>query len=83
MRSFEGQFSDNQPIRRNAEQKRRALAQMEAELAALPAKATPTLRESLIARIKSMKAEIEAGPSGRDRDRDRDRDRGYGDRGPR
>lgn len=71
MRSFDGQRSDNQPIRRTPDQKRRALLQMETELAALPAKATPTLRASLEARIKALKEELaNGGPPRRERERD-------------
>ena len=37
MRAFDGQFSDNKPIRRNMDEKRRLLAELEQTLAAAPA----------------------------------------------
>lgn len=58
MRAFEGQFSDNKPIQRNREEKRRLLRELEETLAGMKAHASPSLRESLRSRIQTLKAEL-------------------------
>jgi len=58
MRAFEGQFSDNKPIQRNREEKRRLLRELEETLAGMKAHASPSLRESLRTRIQALKAEL-------------------------
>lgn len=74
MRSTEGQRSDNRPLKRNDEEKRRALLQLEAAYAALGPKPTAGLKETMAERIRALKAELaEAAnrPPRRDRDRER------------
>jgi hypothetical protein len=74
MRSLEGQRSDNRPLKRNDDEKRRALLQLEAAYAALGPKPTPGLKETMAERIRALKAEIAEGaakPPRRERDRDR------------
>ncbi|MFC0410486.1 hypothetical protein [Roseomonas elaeocarpi] len=58
MRAFEGQFSDNKPIQRNKDEKRRLLRELEETLASLKAHASPSLRESLKTRIQTLKTEL-------------------------
>ena len=58
MRSMDGQRSDNRPLKRNDEEKRRALLQLEAALAALGPKPTPGLKETMVQRIRALKAEL-------------------------
>ncbi|WP_376089999.1 hypothetical protein ACE7GA_19000 [Roseomonas sp. CCTCC AB2023176] len=58
MRAFDGQFSDNKPIRRSPEEKRRLLAELEQTLAGMKPQASPSLRESIKARISELRAEL-------------------------
>jgi hypothetical protein len=60
MRSFEGQFSDNRPIRRSPQEKRKLLAELKETLANLKPQAAPSLRTTLHARIKELEAELAA-----------------------
>lgn len=74
MRSMEGQRSDNRPLKRNDDEKRRALLQLEAAYAALGPKPTPGLKETMAERIRALKLELAEGankPPRRERDRDR------------
>ena len=82
MRSHEGQFSDNRPIRRTREEKVRLLAELKETLRGL--KPHNTLRPSILARIKELEAELAAPPPPpRDR-RPREEERfGTGPRNPR
>lgn len=63
MRAMDGQRSDNRPLKRNDAEKRRALLQLEAAMAALGPKPTPGLKETMEQRIRALKAEIAAGDS--------------------
>ncbi len=58
MRAFEGQFSDNRPIRRSDGEKRRLLAELKETLANLKPHASPGLRTTLLARIKEIESEL-------------------------
>ncbi|MBU8546738.1 MULTISPECIES: hypothetical protein [Roseomonadaceae] len=58
MRSHEGQFSDNRPIRRSPQEKRRLLAELKETLAGIKPHNSPALRTTLIARIKELEAEL-------------------------
>ena len=61
MRAFEGQFSDNKPIRRSTEEKRRLLAELEQTLAGMKPHTSPTLRDSIKGRILELRADIGTG----------------------
>ena len=61
MRAFEGQFSDNKPIRRSMEEKRRLLAELEQTLAGMKPHTSPGLRESIKGRIQELRADIGGG----------------------
>ncbi|WP_029014607.1 hypothetical protein [Niveispirillum irakense] len=61
MRAMDGQRSDNRPLKRNDAEKRKALLQLEAALAALGPKPTPGLRDTMEKRIRELKAEIADG----------------------
>ncbi len=63
MRSFEGQFSDNRPIQRNREEKKRLLKELEETYKGLKPHASASLRESLKTRILGLRAELAPGPS--------------------
>lgn len=60
MRSHEGQFSDNRPIRRSPQEKKRLLAELKDTLAGIKAHTSSSLRTTLLARIKELEAELAA-----------------------
>ncbi len=60
MRAFEGQFSDNRPIRRSDAEKRKLLAELKETLANLKPHAAATMRSTLEARIKALEVELAA-----------------------
>jgi hypothetical protein len=60
MRSFEGQFSDNRPIRRSPQEKKKLIAELKETLSNLKPAAAPSLRATLVARIKELEAELAA-----------------------
>jgi hypothetical protein len=84
MRSFDGQFSDNRPIRRTREEKQRQLAELKETLRGMKPHTSPTLRTSIIGKIKELEVELAAPPPPpRDR-RPREEERfGTGPRPPR
>ena len=62
MRAFQGQFSDNQPIRRNVAEKQKQLRDLRETLASMKAHTAPTLRDSVRKRIAELEVELrEAG----------------------
>ena len=58
MRAFDGQFSDNKPIRRSPEEKRRLLTELEQTLAGMKPSSSPALRESIKGRILELRADL-------------------------
>jgi hypothetical protein len=62
MRSFEGQFSDNRPLKRTREEKQRQLAELKETLRAMKPHTSPTLRTSILAKIKELEVELAAPP---------------------
>jgi ribosomal protein L29 len=58
MRAFDGQFSDNRPLRRSPQEKKRLLVELKETLANLKPQAAAGLRATLIARIKEIEAEV-------------------------
>lgn len=58
MRSYDGQFSDNRPIRRSPQEKKRLLAELKETLANLKPQAAPSMRTTLLARIRELEAEL-------------------------
>jgi hypothetical protein len=65
MRAFDGQFSDNRPIRRSPQEKKRLLGELKETLANLKPQAAPSLRSTLVARIKELEAELASEPPAR------------------
>jgi hypothetical protein len=63
MRSFEGQFSDNRPIRRSPQEKKKLIAELKETLKNLKPSASPTLRTTLLARIKELESELATAPA--------------------
>lgn len=62
MRSYEGQLSDNRPIKRTREEKQRQLAELEQQRAALKQQAAPALRQAMDKRIADLKEELSRPP---------------------
>ena len=58
MRAFEGQRSDNQPIRRTPAEKVRQLRELKEALAGLKPHVTSTLRDSIKQRIAALEQEL-------------------------
>jgi hypothetical protein len=66
MRAFDGQFSDNRPIRRSPQEKRKLIAELKETLANLKPSAAPGLRTTLVGRIRELEAELAAAPPPRE-----------------
>ena len=62
MRSYDGQFSDNRPLKRTREEKVRLLAELKETIRAMKPQASPELRVSIIGKIKELEAELAAPP---------------------
>ncbi len=63
MRAFDGQFSDNRPIRRSPQEKKKLIAELKETLANMKPHASPALRTTLLARIKELESELASGPA--------------------
>ena len=62
MRSYDGQFSDNRPLKRTREEKVRLLAELKETLRTLKPHTSPELRTSIGGRIKELEADLAAPP---------------------
>ena len=62
MRSYEGQFSDNRPLKRTREEKQRQLRELKETLAGMKGHSSPTLRTSIAGKIKELEVELAAPP---------------------
>lgn len=60
MRSFHGQMSDNQPIRRNTAEKEKQLRDLKETLGTMKAHTSPALKESIQRRIRELESELRA-----------------------
>ena len=60
MRAYDGQHSDNQPIRRSAAEKQKQLRELRETLAAMKPHTAPSLRESVRKRIAELEFELKA-----------------------
>ena len=58
MRAYENQLSDNRPIRRSRDEKRRQLAELRQVLAGMKSHVSPALRASITAKIAALEAEL-------------------------
>lgn len=58
MRSYTGQLSDNQPIRRNLAEKQKQLRDLKETLGSMKPHTSPSLRESVQRRIRELEIEI-------------------------
>ena len=62
MRSFDGQFSDNRPLKRTREEKVRLLAELKETMRTMKPHTSPELRVSISAKIKELEADLAAPP---------------------
>lgn len=62
MRSYTGQLSDNQPIRRNLAEKQKQLRDLKETLATMKPHTSPSLKESVQRRIRELEVEIRTAP---------------------
>ena len=58
MRAFEGQRSDNQPVKRSRAEKERQLRELRETLAAMKSHTTASLKESVRKRIADLEADL-------------------------
>jgi hypothetical protein len=66
MRAFDGQRSDNQPIKRSPGEKEKQLRELRETLAAMKSHTSASLRQSLQKRIADLETELQApAPAGR------------------
>lgn len=82
MRSYEGQLSDNRPIKRTRAEKQRQLAELEQQRAALKQHTAPALRQAIDKRIVELREEL-ARPPEPPRNERNDRPRREGPERPR
>ncbi|WP_419728193.1 hypothetical protein [Lichenicola sp.] len=64
MRAFQGQFSDNQPIRRNVVEKQKQLRDLRETLATMKVHTAPALRDSVRKRIAELEVELRGTSNG-------------------
>jgi hypothetical protein len=60
MRAFEGQRSDNLPVKRTRAEKEKQLRELRETLAAMKSHTSPALRQSVAKRIAGLEAELRA-----------------------
>jgi hypothetical protein len=65
MRAFDGQRSDNQPIKRSASEKEKLLRELKQTLTGMKSHTSPSLRQSVQRRIADLEAELHAAPARR------------------
>ncbi len=58
MRAFEGQRSDNQPVKRSRAEKEKLLRELRETLAGMKSHSAASLRQSLQKRIAELEAEL-------------------------
>ena len=63
MRAFDGQHSDNQPLKRSLPEKQKQLRDLRETLAAMKPHTSQALRDSVKRRIAELQTEL--GPKGR------------------
>jgi len=60
MRAYGDQKSDNVPVKRSPDENRKLLRELKETLAGMKPHTTPTLRESVVNRIRALEAELRA-----------------------
>jgi hypothetical protein len=64
MRAFEGQRSDNQPVKRSRAEKERLLRELRETLVGMKSHASLSLRRSVQKRVADLEAELRAAAPG-------------------
>ena len=64
MRAFEGQRSDNQPVKRSQAEKQKLLRELRDTLAGMKSHTSASLRQSVQKRISDLEAELRLTASG-------------------
>ena len=59
MRSFEGQRSDNQPVKRTTGEQEKLLRELRETLAGMKSHTSPSLRQSIQKRIADLEADLQ------------------------
>lgn len=62
MRAFDGQRSDNQPVKRSPAEKEKLLRDLKQTLADMKSHTSPSLRQSVQRRIAELEAELRPAP---------------------
>jgi len=65
MRAFEGQRSDNQPVKRSRAEKEKLLRELRDTLAGMKSHTTVSLRQSVQKRIADLEAELRQPAAGK------------------
>ena len=65
MRAFEGQRSDNQPVKRSRAEKEKLLRELRDTLAGMKSHTTTSLRQSVQKRIADLEAELRQPAAGK------------------
>jgi hypothetical protein len=65
MRAFDGQRSDNQPVKRSPGEKEKQLRDLRETLAAMKSHTAASLRQSVQKRIADLETELRPAPAGR------------------
>ncbi len=60
MRAFEGQRSDNQPVKRSRAEKEKQLRELKETLAGMKSHTSPSLRQSVRQRVADLEMELRA-----------------------
>ena len=60
MRAFEGQRSDNQPVKRSRVEKEKQLRELRETLAGMKSHTSPALRQSVQKRVADLETELRA-----------------------
>ncbi|QDH17302.1 hypothetical protein [Swingsia samuiensis] len=66
MRAFQGQLSDNQPIRRNYAEKEKQLRDLKETLGSMKSHTSPALKESIQKRIRELEIELKTAAKERE-----------------
>ena len=65
MRAFEGQRSDNQPVKRSVSEKEKLLRELKQTLTGMKSHTSPSLRQSVQRRIAELETELRTAPARR------------------
>ncbi len=61
MRAFDGQRSDNQPVKRSRNEKEKLLRELRETLAGMKSHSSPSLRQSIQKRVADLEVDLGVG----------------------